>query len=181
MPLVLTLLPTHYVDLPSNVNNSGRGCLSSCRTQPQEHLVDENLQTSIFALFLRDFKPIVARVVSLNLKEILLEQPPPPPPYTHSNPPTSASFPIPSDEKATHSEISHRDEERIAAWVKAEKERVQGWESSERHKINCTRQRYGDAEAEKALERMRIEVANAYERIEKERDAALERAKKQSF
>ncbi|KAK0516490.1 hypothetical protein JMJ35_001093 [Cladonia borealis] len=109
----------------------------------------------------------------------MLEQPPPP--YTHSNPPIIASFTIPSDQKATHSEISYKDEERIAAWVKAEKERVQGWEVSERHRINRTRQTYGDAEAEKALERMRREVASAYERIKKERDAALERAKKQNL
>lgn len=94
----------------------------------------------------------------------------PPPPYTHSK--------ILGGEKATYSEVSHEDRERIAAWVKAEKERVQGWEGSERHRINRARQTYGDAEAEKALERMRKEVAKAYERIEKERNAALERAKK---
>ncbi len=102
----------------------------------------------------------------------------PPPPYTDSNPPTIASFNTASDEKAIHSEVSHKDEERIAAWAKAEKERVQGWEGSERHRINRTRQTYGDAEAEKGFERMRKDVASAYERIEKERDAALERAKK---
>ncbi len=87
-------------------------------------------------------------------------------------------FRILGDEKATRSEVSHKDEERIAAWTEAEKERVHGWEGSERHRINRARQTYGDAEAEKALERMRKEVASAYERIEKERDAALERAKK---
>lgn len=124
----------------------------------------------------RDVEWNIARVASSNLKEIMLEQPPPP--YTHSNPPTIASFTILSDEKSTHSEVSHEDEERIAAWAKAEKERVQGGEGSERHRINRARQTYGDAEAEKALERMRKEVASAYERIEKERDAALARAKK---
>lgn len=102
----------------------------------------------------------------------------PPPPYTHSNVPTVASSTILSDEKVTPSEVSYKDEERIAAWVKAEKESVRGWEGSERHRINSARRTYGDAEAEKALERMRKEVASAYERIEKERDAALERAKK---
>ena len=106
----------------------------------------------------------------------MLEQPPPP--YTCSNPPIIASFAIPSDEKSTHFEVSYKDEERIAVWAKAEKERVQGWEGSERHRINRARQTYGDAEAEKALERMRKEVASAYERIEKEMDAALVRAKK---
>ena len=141
-------------------------------------LVNLNLQTSIFALLLRDLKPNVARVASSKFKGIMLEQPPPP--YTQSNPPIIARFTIPSDEKGTNSEISHEDEERIAAWVKAEKERVQGWEGSERHRINRTRQTYGDAEAEKALERMGREVASAYERIEKERNAALERAKKQN-
>ena len=93
-----------------------------------------------------------------------------PPPYTHSN--------VLGAEKATHSAVNHEDGERIATWAKAEKERVQGWEGSERHRINRARQTYGDIEAEKALERMRKEVAKAYERIEKERNAALERAKK---
>ena len=101
-----------------------------------------------------------------------------PPPYRYSNTPTIASFTTLSDRKGTQSEVSHKVEERIAAWAKAEKERVQGWEGSERHRINRARQTYGDAEAERALERMRKEVASAYERIEKEMDAALERAKK---
>ena len=100
------------------------------------------------------------------------------PPYTHSNTPTIVSSKALSDGKATRPEVSHKDEERIAAWAKIEKERIQGWEGSERHRINRARQTYGDAEAEKALERMRKEVASTYERIEKERDAALERAKK---
>lgn len=43
------------------------------------------------------------------------------------------------------------------------------------HKFNRANQAYGDAEAQMALERMRKEVANAYERIE-DGDATLERA-----
>ena len=118
----------------------------------------------------------VARVASSNLKDIMREQPPPS--YTQSSSPTIATFKILGDEKATRSEVSHKDEERIAAWAKAEKERVSEWEGSERHRINRARQTCGDVEAEKALERMRKEIASAYERIENERDAALKRAKK---
>ena len=51
-------------------------------------------------------------------------------------------------------------------WAKVEKLEVEGWEGSKRHKINRADQAYGDAEAEMVLERMRKEVANAYERIE---------------
>ena len=99
---------------------------------------------------------------------------PAPPPYTALDPLRARTYNFRGLEKAPlQSEVSWEEEKRIADWADAEQKRVNKWQISETTRIEEARQKYGNKEADKALERMRSEVASAYQRVEREREAAI--------
>ena len=53
--------------------------------------------------------------------------------------PLLLGFKILNGEKATHSEVSHKDEIKVAAWAKVEKLELQESEVSEKHKTESNK------------------------------------------